>query len=119
MSVTFLKPTDLESIFSTLVLQSQVARNAYRFYIALSGTAFQRYIKAVRIPGYLCFSKQLVKLALQVLTQYSNFDNVIRNIQNKLVNLALKSDLKSTATFRNFLQLRNSLNPNVQNKSHL
>ena len=59
-----------------------------------------------------------MKLALQVLTQYSNFDNVIRNIQNKLVNRALKSDQKSTAKSRNFLELPNSLNPNVQKKSH-
>ena len=68
---------------------------------------------------YFIWPKQLVKLALQVLTQYSNFDNVIRNIQNKLVNCTLKSDLKSTATSRNFLDLRNSLNPSVQKKSHL
>ena len=41
------------------------------------------------------FSKQLVSLAFQVPTQYSNFGSVIRNIQNKLVNRTLKSDLKS------------------------
>ncbi len=34
-------------------------------------------------------------------TQYSKFGNVIRNIQNKLGNRALKSDLKSTVTMRN------------------
>ncbi len=32
--------------------------------------------------------------ALQVLTRYSKFDNVIRNIQNKLGKRALKSDQK-------------------------
>ena len=41
-------------------------------------------------------------MALQVLTQYSKFGNVIRNIQNKLGNRALKSDLKSTVTANNF-----------------
>ena len=34
--------------------------------------------------------------ALHILMQYSKFGNVIRNIQNKLGNRALKSDLKST-----------------------
>ena len=41
---------------------------------------------------------QHANFALHVLTQYSKFDNVIRNIQNKLGKRALKSDLKSTAT---------------------
>ena len=43
-------------------------------------------------------SKQLVKLALQVPTQYSNF--VVKNtyIQNKLRSHALKGDLKFTLT---------------------
>ena len=47
-----------------------------------------------------------MKLALQVPTQYSNFVNVIKYIQNKLGNRALKSDLKSTvnpAIFLSFL----------------
>ena len=39
-----------------------------------------------------------MKLALQVPTQYSNFSNVITDIQNKLGNRALKSVLKSTVT---------------------
>ncbi len=39
---------------------------------------------------------QHANLALQVLSQYSKFGNVIRNIQNKLGKRALKSDLKST-----------------------
>ncbi len=41
---------------------------------------------------------QHANFALQVLTQYSKFDNVIRNIQNKLGKRALKSDLKSTVS---------------------
>ncbi len=40
--------------------------------------------------------------ALQVLTQYSKFGNVIRNIQNKLGKRALKSDLKSTVIYSKF-----------------
>ncbi len=39
---------------------------------------------------------QHANFALHVLTQYSKFGNVIRNIQNKLGKRALKSDLKST-----------------------
>ena len=58
-----------------VMVQPQVARNAYRFHIALSGTAFQyfmkvpnamtkrcpteRYIRPVRIPGYLWFNLHL------------------------------------------------------------
>ena len=41
---------------------------------------------------------QHANFALHVLTQYSKFGNVIRNIQNKLGKRALKSDLKSTVT---------------------
>ena len=37
---------------------------------------------------------QHANFALQVLTQYSKFGNVIRNIQNKLGKRALKSDPK-------------------------
>ena len=37
----------------------------------------------------------IYEAALQVPTQYSNFGNVIRNFQNKLVDQALKNDLKS------------------------
>ena len=39
---------------------------------------------------------EIVKLPLQVPTQYSNFGDVIRNIQNKLGNRDLKSNLKWT-----------------------
>ena len=53
-----------------------------------------------------------MKLAFQVLTQYSNFAKLIKNAKNKLVNRALKSDLKSTGKSRNFLELQNSLNSN-------
>ncbi len=41
---------------------------------------------------------QHANFALHVLTQYSKFGNVIRNIQNKLGKSALKSDLKSTVS---------------------
>ncbi len=43
---------------------------------------------------------QHANFALQALTQYSKFGNVIRNIQNKLGKRAVKSDLKSTVTRR-------------------
>ena len=48
-----------------------------------------------------------MRLALQVPTQYSNFGNVFRNIQIKLVNGALKNDLKlTTDTSRSALPAR-------------
>ena len=37
-----------------------------------------------------------MKLALNILTQYSKFGSAVRNDQNKLGNCTLKSDLKST-----------------------
>ena len=46
-----------------------------------------------------------MKLALQVPTQYSNFVNVIRNIQNKLVNRALKSDLSESSGWLRYCKL--------------
>ena len=49
-----------------------------------------------------CSIHQLVKLALNLPTQYSKFGNVIRNNQNKLGNCALKSDLKSTVTLQSY-----------------
>ena len=44
----------------------------------------------------LYISKQLVKMPLQVPTQYSYVGNVIKKIQNRLGKHALKSDLKYT-----------------------
>ena len=45
------------------------------------------FISVLQYFGTICFANS---------TQYSKFGNVIRNIQNKLGNWALKSDLKST-----------------------
>ena len=46
------------------------------------------------------FNSATCKFSLASCTQYSKFGNVIRNIQNKLCNRALKSDLKSTVTLK-------------------
>lgn len=45
---------------------------------------------------------QLVRLALNVPTQYSKFGKVIRNNPNQLLNCALRSDLKSTVITMSF-----------------
>ena len=56
------------------------------------GSVLQYFSSALRY-----FIHQHANLALHAnSTQYSKFGNVIRNIQNKLGNRALKSDLKST-----------------------
>ena len=64
------------------------------------GIYIQRFSALVQYFGSALWylSKQLVKLALSVPTQYSNFGNVIGNIQGKLGNHALKSDLKFTVS---------------------
>ena len=56
-----------------------------------------------RVLQYLIH--QHANFALHVLTQYSKFGNVIRNIQNKLGKRALKSDLKSTVMVKSWQDL--------------
>ena len=58
---------------------------------------------------------QHANFALHVLTQYSKFGNVYRNIQDKLGKRALKSDLKSTVRGYILLDYKYSMSVFVNN----